>query len=106
MITLGYIFFCLKELVSIQLCEKILDFLNTLPYILPEILFCLPFLFGTTINRYLAKIARHRKRTEVVNFKRNKFSKWCIRKEDDMASLVNATPLAVLLWVVLGIAIF
>jgi hypothetical protein len=48
------------------ICEKILDFLNAFPYIHPEILFGLSFTFGTTIDR-LAKIARFRKITEVIN---------------------------------------
>ena len=36
-------------------CEKILDFSIPLQYIHPEILFGLSLLFGTTMNRYLAK---------------------------------------------------
>jgi hypothetical protein len=34
------------------ICEKILDFLKPLPYILPEILFDIPFSFRKTIDPF------------------------------------------------------
>jgi hypothetical protein len=46
------------EKVKIDLiCEKILDFLKPLPYILPEILFDLPFSFRTTINQFRQELS-------------------------------------------------
>ncbi len=67
-ISICYKYLFLKIAKADLICEKILDFLNALPYIFPEILFGVPLLYGATISWYLARLARLRERTDVIEF--------------------------------------
>jgi len=51
------------------ICEKILDFSNALPYILPRNFVRLPFKFGSTIIRHLSRITQFRRVSEALFLK-------------------------------------